>query len=62
MFDKLILKRLIIPPGLILGVLFSAPSSEAKPVHIYSIIAYDENSGLLPNDDQFIKKIMSVGN
>ena len=47
MFDKPILKKLIIPPGIILGVLFSAPSYETRPVHTYSIVAYDESSGEL---------------
>ncbi len=46
-FNTLPIKKLILTPGIILGVLFSQPISESMPVHTYSIVAYDEETGEL---------------
>ena len=40
-------KTFIITPGIFLGVLFSQTFSESTPVHTYSIIAFDEETGEL---------------
>ena len=37
--------RIFIAPGIFLGVLFSQIVSESIPVHTYSIVAYDEETG-----------------
>ena len=34
-------------PGILLGVLFSQLISESMPVHTYSIVAYDDETGEL---------------
>ena len=39
--------RIFIAPGIFLGVLFSQIVSESIPVHTYSIVAYDEETGEL---------------
>ena len=39
--------RIFIAPGIFLGVLFSQIVSESVPVHTYSIVAYDEETGEL---------------
>ena len=41
------LLRIFIAPGIFLGVLFSQIVSESVPVHTYSIVAYDEETGEL---------------
>ena len=41
------LHRIFIAPGIFLGVLFSQIVSESVPVHTYSIVAYDEETGEL---------------
>ena len=41
------LLRILIAPGIFLGVLFSQIVSESVPVHTYSIVAYDEETGEL---------------
>lgn len=46
LFNQTILKKLI-TPGIFLGVLFSQTISESIPVHTYSIVAYDEETGEL---------------
>jgi len=46
-FNTLIIINIILTPGIILGVLFSQPISESIPVHTYSIVAYDEETGEL---------------
>ena len=40
-------KTFIITPGIFLGVLFSQTFSESTPVHTYSIVAFDEETGEL---------------
>ena len=40
-------KPIIITPGIFLGVLFSQTFSESTPVHTYSIVAFDEETGEL---------------
>ena len=47
MFYKPMVKIFIITPGIILGVLFSQTFSESTPVHTYSIVAFDEETGEL---------------
>jgi len=47
MFYKPMVKTFIITPGIFLGVLFSQTFSESTPVHTYSIIAFDEETGEL---------------
>ena len=41
------IKTFIITPGIFLGVLFSQTFSESTPVHTYSIVAFDEETGEL---------------
>lgn len=47
MFYKPMVKIFIITPGIFLGVLFSQTFSESTPVHTYSIVAFDEETGEL---------------
>ena len=47
MFYKPMVKTFIITPGIFLGVLFSQTFSESTPVHTYSIVAFDEETGEL---------------
>ena len=47
MFYKPMVKTFIITPGNFLGVLFSQTFSESTPVHTYSIVAFDEETGEL---------------
>ena len=44
---KKIFKKNLLTPGILLGVLFSQPISESIPVHTYSIVALDEETGEL---------------
>ena len=44
---KPVVKTFIITPGIFLGVLFSQTFSESTPVHTYSIVAFDEETGEL---------------
>jgi uncharacterized Ntn-hydrolase superfamily protein len=46
-FNALKIINLILTPGIFLVVLFSQPISESIPVHTYSIVAYDEETGEL---------------
>ena len=41
------IKNHILTPGILLGVLFSQLISESMPVHTYSIVAYDDETGEL---------------
>ena len=41
------IKKHILTPGILLGVLFSQLISESMPVHTYSIVAYDDETGEL---------------
>lgn len=40
-------KKLLLTPGIFLGVLFSQTFSTSTPVHTYSIVAYDQETGEL---------------
>ena len=44
---KKIFKKNLLTPGILLGVLFSQPISESIPVHTYSIVALDAETGEL---------------
>ncbi|GIS54759.1 hypothetical protein Ct9H90mP29_18010 [bacterium] len=39
--------KFLLTPGIFLGVLFSQTFSESAPVHTYSIVAYDQETGEL---------------
>ena len=42
-----IFQKNLLTPGILLGVLFSQPISESIPVHTYSIVALDAETGEL---------------
>jgi len=45
--NHILIFKILITPGLFLGVLFSQIVSESTPVHTYSIVAFDEETGEL---------------
>jgi uncharacterized Ntn-hydrolase superfamily protein len=45
--NRILIFKILITPGLFLGVLFSQIVSESTPVHTYSIVAFDEETGEL---------------